>query len=68
MASGESVRRLLLSTVSVLVSCALSGPSASIAAESLGLWQVYEFALKTAKYVDLTHTITPKNPSVGGFC
>jgi kynurenine formamidase len=32
-----------------------------------GLWGVYESALKRAKYVDLTHTITPAIPVWAGF-
>lgn len=32
-----------------------------------GLWGVYETALKGAKYVDLTHTITPTIPVWSGF-
>ncbi len=31
------------------------------------LWQVYENSLKRAKYVDLTHTITPSIPVWPGF-
>jgi kynurenine formamidase len=31
------------------------------------LWQTYETTLKTAKYVDLTHTITPSIPVWAGF-
>jgi hypothetical protein len=31
------------------------------------LWQVYEQSLKKAKYVDLTHTITPAIPVWSGF-
>src|SRR5215510_4545013 len=31
------------------------------------LWQVYEQSLKTAKYIDLTHTITPAIPVWKGF-
>jgi kynurenine formamidase len=31
------------------------------------LWQVYESALKNAKYVDLTHSITPSIPVWEGF-
>jgi len=31
------------------------------------LWQLYEDSLKTAKYVDLTHTITPSIPVWAGF-
>jgi len=36
-------------------------------AEDPGLWQVYNSAFKTAKYVDLTHTITPDIPVWVGF-
>jgi kynurenine formamidase len=31
------------------------------------LWQVYEQSLKGAKYVDLTHAITPQTPVWSGF-
>lgn len=31
------------------------------------LWQVYQQSLKSAKYVDLTHTITPTIPVWAGF-
>ncbi|WP_242063087.1 cyclase family protein [Nostoc sp. FACHB-145] len=31
------------------------------------LWQVYQQSLKSAKYVDLTHTITPSMPVWSGF-
>jgi kynurenine formamidase len=33
----------------------------------LPLWQVYQQSLKEAKYVDLTHTITPSIPVWAGF-
>ena len=46
---------------------AIIGPSAGRAAEGDGLWPVYEQSLKGAKYVDLTHTITPKIPVWAGF-
>jgi len=35
--------------------------------ESPPLWNVYENALKDAKYVDLTHAITPSIPVWAGF-
>jgi hypothetical protein len=31
------------------------------------LWQVYQTTLRKAKYVDLTHTITPRIPVWKGF-
>ena len=34
---------------------------------SPGLWQVYDQYLKTAKYIDLTHTVTPTVPVWKGF-
>jgi kynurenine formamidase len=36
-------------------------------ADEPGLWQVYNDAFKSAKYVDLTHTITPDIPVWAGF-
>lgn len=42
-------------------------PGSGKAAEASGLWGVYESVLKGAKYVDLTHTITPNIPVWAGF-
>ena len=42
-------------------------PFNSEAAEGKSLWPVYEQALKGAKYVDLTHMITPNIPVWAGF-
>ena len=36
-------------------------------AEDNGLWKVYDDSLRTAKYVDLTHTIAPDIPVWYGF-
>lgn len=47
--------------------CAVAMPHAARTADATGLWSVYESALKTAKYVDLTHTITPTIPVWAGF-
>src|SRR5262249_38308616 len=41
-------------------------PRAPVAAQP-PLWQVYETSLRGAKYVDLTHTITPAIPVWAGF-
>ncbi len=41
-----------------------SEPTASTAS---GLWQVYDRSLKNAKYIDLTHTLTPSIPMWKGF-
>src|SRR3954469_9866068 len=37
------------------------------AADDAGLWAVYDQHLKGAKYIDLTHTITPSIPVWSGF-
>lgn len=42
-------------------------PSDADAAEARGLWGIYDSALKGAKYVDLTHTISPGIPVWAGF-
>src|SRR4051794_16368731 len=44
------------------VSCTSSGHESAS-----GLWTTYESVLKRAKYVDLTHTITPRIPVWAGF-
>src|ERR1043166_875005 len=70
-----SLPLVLLLTVTVLVAmngCNRSRPgeenrSGSAPAESHGLWNVYEQSLKNAKYVDLTHTLTPAIPVWKGF-
>ncbi|MCB8838947.1 cyclase family protein [Aurantimonas sp. VKM B-3413] len=53
-----------------LIAAALAGAlsvAAGARAEGDGLWSVYNDALKSAKYVDLTHTITPDIPVWSGF-
>lgn len=44
-----------------------SGLATLARAEDPGLWQVYNDTFKSAKYVDLTHTITPDIPVWIGF-
>jgi kynurenine formamidase len=48
---------------------AAAKPTAAPAAPGAapGLWQVYESALKDARYVDLTHTVNPSIPVWAGF-
>jgi kynurenine formamidase len=41
--------------------------SAATPAGAPGLWGIYEQSLKPAKYIDLTHTITPQIPVWRGF-
>ncbi len=42
-------------------------PSEPQSSAESALWQVYEQSLKGAKYIDLTHTITPSIPVWKGF-
>ena len=39
-----------------------------LAQQTNDLWQIYKTTLRQAKYVDLTHTITPTIPVWKGFC
>ena len=55
------MRKARLAAIAAL---ALGGPAA---ADEPGLWSVYDSALKGAKYIDLTHAITPKMPLWLGF-
>jgi kynurenine formamidase len=56
---------LFVSLSGALAIAAAAMPSSGAAAD--GLWAVYDSALKGAKYVDLTHTITPQIPVWAGF-
>jgi len=38
-----------------------------VASTAPGLWETYDRALKTARYIDLTHTVTPSIPVWRGF-
>jgi kynurenine formamidase len=64
------VRLLALASLACLAAC---GPRTSQPAGAPGgeegppLWRVYQDALRSAKYVDLTHTITPTVPVWPGF-
>jgi len=58
--------RILLTALAVGVLASLSEAAAPSGAEP-PLWQVYTQTLKKAKYVDLTHTITPVIPVWAGF-
>ena len=46
---------------------ASKGAPAPAETSSPGLWKVYEQSLKGAKYIDLTHTLTPAIPVWQGF-
>jgi kynurenine formamidase len=51
------------------MSCSTPAPVVpkNATATSPGLWRVYDESLKTAKYIDLTHTLTPTIPVWKGF-
>jgi kynurenine formamidase len=49
-----------------LITLGLCGPACGRNGSS-GLWEVYDQSLKRAKYIDLTHTVTPAIPVWQGF-
>jgi kynurenine formamidase len=53
-------------TVAVLAA-ALAAAAAPASGAEPSLWQLYDQSLKGARYVDLTHTITPSIPVWAGF-
>lgn len=57
-------RRKLCATAALALAAAVAGPAE---AQNDGLWAIYDQALKGAKYIDLTHTITPNAPVWHGF-
>jgi hypothetical protein len=67
MSSGKNRQRLISSASGILAMCIIGAPGLGFAADAKGLWPVYDQVFKGAKYVDLTHTITPKIPVWAGF-
>jgi len=67
MTSGKARIWLVPRLAALVAACTVMMPFVSDAAEGKSLWPVYEQALKGAKYVDLTHTITPTIPVWAGF-
>ncbi|HYM61277.1 MAG TPA: cyclase family protein [Thermoanaerobaculia bacterium] len=61
----------LAGSLAILAACAKDAPAPVAAtspnATATGLWRVYERSLKGAKYIDLTHTLTPSIPVWKGF-
>jgi kynurenine formamidase len=61
-------RCVLLGLALCAVACSGKGtPPPTGAAATPGLWRVYEEGLRGAKYIDLTHTLTPAIPVWKGF-
>jgi kynurenine formamidase len=58
--------RRTLTVVALAAALAAIGAAPASAAEP-SLWQLYDQSLKGARYVDLTHTITPSIPVWAGF-
>jgi kynurenine formamidase len=59
--------RISTAAASIALAIMMLPSKALLAADGDGLWPVYQSALKNAKYVDLTHTITPAIPVWAGF-
>jgi kynurenine formamidase len=57
-------RSLLAAALVALLAAVIAAPAPAAAP---GLWQVYDQAFKGARYIDLTHTITPSIPVWSGF-
>ena len=57
----------LRTLIFVALTCALPACTSAPRDATPPLWRVHESALKGAKYVDLTHTITPAIPVWAGF-
>ena len=64
-ALGPPSRRAFLA--GLMLALGIGCASVAGAADDTGLWAVYDQHLKGAKYIDLTHTITPNVPVWYGF-
>src|SRR4051812_42135572 len=58
--------RTRLAAIAATTLVAAAAPAAA-EARGVGLWRVYESALSHARYIDLTHPITPNMPVWKGF-
>ena len=56
------MRTLKLAAVGAVVSLLFILPGSALAAKGTGLWKVYNQTLSKARYIDLTHDITPNMP------
>jgi len=61
------MRTLKLAAVGAVVSLLFILPGSALAAKGTGLWKVYNQSLSKARYIDLTHDITPNMPVWKGF-
>jgi kynurenine formamidase len=60
------MRRAMTAAMLAAAAAALATPAVAAAGDD-DLWGVYDRALQPAKYIDLTHTITPSTPVWSGF-
>jgi kynurenine formamidase len=76
MAPGQSPLLVVVVVTLFVAGCNRTTPSApasktaatgTVANGGSGLWQIYDQSLKRAKYIDLTHTLTPSIPVWKGF-
>jgi kynurenine formamidase len=56
-----------MAAVAIVALAAAAPGTPAAAASAPGLWQVYDEALSRARYIDLTHEITPRMPVWKGF-
>jgi len=61
------MKRLLVFMIPIIAAATVWLSQSAERSKAEPLWQVYERSLKRAKYVDLTHTITPSIPVWAGF-
>lgn len=58
----RSIKRAAVAAIAI----GLAAP-VSASAQTSDLWDVYDDTLRTARYIDLTHTVTPDQPVWSGF-
>src|SRR3954470_16482267 len=61
------MRRIRFAAIAAAAIAAAAAPAAAQAAGGKGLWSLYDSALSRARYIDLTHHITPNMPVWKGF-
>ena len=61
------MRRIRFAAIAAAVITAVAAPATAQAASGKGLWSLYDSALRHARYIDLTHHITPNMPVWKGF-
>jgi kynurenine formamidase len=67
LAVGATALVALSATAGAVATSLVSGEEASAKNGGAGLWQLYDQTLSHARYIDLTHSITPGMPVWKGF-